>query len=109
MISGFEGQENIEICCEIYDNMLSMRITPKWMLLTADDQAQGRNRTVIDPDNDERFIFELGDPEELEVEVLIPELNGSIITCHETATDEMEAVAEWTLDSFCELLTLHIM
>ena len=82
-----------------------MRVTPTWTVLTIEDQMLGLQPSVIDPDNDDRFIFELGDPEELEIEVLTPELNGSIITCHETATEEMEAVGMWTLQSFCELHT----
>ena len=102
VITGFEGQENIEICCEIYDNTQSMRVTPTWTVLTLDDQLQGLEPSVIDPQNDDRFIFELGDPEELEIEVLTPELDGAIITCHETATEDMEAVGMWTLQSFRE-------
>lgn len=99
VIEGFEGQENIEICCEIYRDM---RITPKWTLLTAENHILGLDPIVIDPNNDTRFIFELGDPEELEIEVLTPELDGAIISCHETATDEMKVVGSWTLQSFRE-------
>lgn len=99
VIEGFEGQENIEICCEIYRDT---RITPKWTLVTAENYILGLDPIVINPDNDTRFIFELGDPEELEIEVLTPELDGAIISCHETATDEMEVVGSWTLQSFRE-------
>ena len=99
VIEGFEGQENIEICCEIYRDM---RITPRWSLITAEDYKLGLDPVIINPDNDTRFIFELGDPEELEIEVLIPELDGAIISCHETATEEMEVVGSWTLSSFRE-------
>lgn len=99
VIEGFVGEENIEICCEIYRDM---RITPKWTLLTVENQILGLDPIVINPDNDTRFIFELGDPEELEIEVLTQELNGAIISCHETATDEMEVVGSWRLETFRE-------
>lgn len=99
VIDGFEGEENIEICCEIYRDM---RITPKWTLLTVENQEAGLDPVVINPDNDTRFTFELEDPEELEIEVFTPELDGAIISCHETATDEMEVVGEWTLAIFRE-------
>ena len=105
VLSGFEGEENVIIHCLIYtDSTRSFMITPEWTLQTSDDLNMGFAPSVIDPDTDERFAFELGAPYELTVEQLTPDLEEAVITCHETATEEREAVAQWTVETFRELI-----
>ena len=108
VLSGFEDEENVIIHCLIYtDNTYSFMITPEWTLQTSDDLNMGFAPSVIDPDTDERFAFELGGPYELTVEQLTPDLEEAVITCHETATDEREAVAQWTVETFRELAKVY--
>lgn len=94
VITGFEGDHNVHIFCEIDEG----EVMPEWSLLTAEDQDQGREPSVIDVPNDERFSYRHMDGSEgLIVEVLTAELNNSIIFCHETDTPDRLAVANFTL------------
>ena len=100
VITGFEGDHNVDIFCVINEG----EVTPVWTLLTEEDQNQGRGPSVIDVPNDERFSYRHEGPEALIVEVLTAELNNSIIFCHETDTPERLAVANFTLFAMRKLL-----